>query len=100
MRLLCVRVRLTVGRLMLAVAALALPLAFAARPHPVTIEVSGPVPLIRWTDDTRTPVTGDDPAVVRWREYGPVLAVDWSDGSTSWYWSRYSPWMWRTAEVR
>ncbi len=51
------------------------------RPHPVGSIFT----LVKWSDGSRT-ITG--PAPTRYRTFGPLLGVEWSDGSSSWYLSR------------
>jgi hypothetical protein len=85
------RPRFTVRRLMLAVAVLACLMAFALRPYPTTILGLGPACAIYWSDGSHTVVLyGKGTTFSQRRNYGPVMRVDWSDGSTSWY---LVPWM-------
>jgi hypothetical protein len=101
------RVRYTVWCLMAVIAAVALALGYLRRPHPtVTIlcwaEVSPPfrrceifqhwsdgrVQTIRACRDDRDPagtLEASEPWPKGRRHYGPVLAVEWTDGTMSFY---------------
>jgi hypothetical protein len=94
------RPRFTVRRLMVAVAIMAYLLAFAARPHPTIVIGSGLYSIIAWSDGTRTTIASrKGPAIARWRAYGPVARVDWSDGSTNWYYVGLLPWLRQTVKA-
>jgi hypothetical protein len=71
---------------MLVVAILAGLFAWLARPHP---ELLGR--FYRWSNGSVSFADGSVPWPRGWRNYGPLLAVDWSDGSVSWYFIR---WWW------
>jgi hypothetical protein len=86
------RPRFTVRRLMVAVAVVACLLAFAARPYPTMISTYGPFTVIYWSDGHGTAVVpGKGTLISRKRSYGPVMRVDWGDGSASWYLALRTP---------
>ncbi len=75
------RLRIKLWVLIVAIAAVAVLITVMMRPHPVASIFT----LVKWSDGSRT-MTG--PAPTRYRPFGPLLAVDWDDGSSSWYLSR------------
>ncbi len=75
------RLRFKLWVLIVAIAAVAVLIIVMMRPHPVGSIFT----LVKWSDGSRT-ITG--PAPTRYRTFGPLLGVEWSDGSSSWYLSR------------
>ena len=75
------RLRIKLWVLIVAIAAVAVLITVMMRPHPVASIFT----LVKWSDGSRM-MTG--PAPTRYRPFGPLLAVDWDDGSSSWYLSR------------
>jgi len=100
------RVRFTVWCMMVAVAVVALTLGYLRRPYPVTTtlvltnkesRLSHWEIRPRWSDgrvqrikaqcsiDWPNTLKASEPWPKGWRHYGPVLRVEWSDGSRSYY---------------
>lgn len=79
MRLPPVRFKLWV--VFVAIAAVAVVIALLMRPHPVASMSS----FVKWSDGSRTM---NGPSPTRYHPFGPLLTVDWSDGTSSWYLSR------------
>jgi hypothetical protein len=75
------RVRFKLWVVFVAIAAVAVLLVVLMRPHPVASIFN----LVKWSDGSRT-ING--PAPTRYHTFGPLLTVDWSDGTSSWYVSR------------
>jgi HEAT repeat protein/thiol-disulfide isomerase/thioredoxin len=75
------RLRFKLWVLIVAIAAVAVLIVVMMRPHPVGSIFT----LVKWSDGSRT-ITG--PAPTRYRTFGPLLGVEWSDGSSRWYLSR------------
>src|SRR5690349_12147726 len=71
-----------------------------ARPYPwgVVSDRRGPVRM-DWSDDSSTIVGPSDPVVRRWRSGMFLIAVDWTDGRTSWHLWRL-PWPLKNRGVR
>src|SRR5438309_1166228 len=80
------RLRITVRRLMVAVAIEAVLLTATTRPDPVIGFQFGDLAIVGWSNGESTVKSG--PAPVRFHAVGPVIRVLWSDGSTSWYLTR------------
>lgn len=84
------RVRFSVRRLMAAMAIVALGLTvLMRRPCPIGGLSMFGLGVVYWSDGSTT--KGALPAPERYREYGPLLRVEWSDGSVSWYLGRSAP---------
>ena len=76
------RVRFTIRRMMIAVAIVAVLLTATMRPYPIIGLQFGDLGIVKWSDGSRTFKSG--PAPVNFHAVGPVIRVEWSDGSTSW----------------
>jgi hypothetical protein len=85
--------RFRLPTLMLAIALLAGLFGWLLRPHPVLAFITADhlkpftnkLQMICWYDCSMSEVSGSDARCFKKRNYGPLLAVDWSDGSVSWY---------------
>ena len=78
---------------MVAIAVVALALGYLARPYPFMVSGYGAVFAMRWTDGS---MTGGIYSEIRhaksWREGRLITGVDWSDGGTSWHFTRKPKW--------
>src|SRR4051812_26669995 len=84
---------------LLAIALLSVPLGTLCRPYPQACFGSGLVTFIHWSDGTSSHVThGQGRTVSRWRESWPITGVVWSDGSTSWHFTRPIAWLSKVRE--
>jgi hypothetical protein len=103
------RVRFSVWTMMVAVAAFGLVLggaiAFIRRSYPtdvMTVREPGCDPWVHgglyqaWTDGWIIRVDESHPCVRGRAYYGPLTRVEWSNGSTGWYWTR--PYVWHSEE--
>jgi hypothetical protein len=88
--------RFRVRTLLIAVAVAAI-LAWLGRPYPFAIEEErGGQAFISWSNGSVTEAGPCDLLPRSWRVRGPLVAVEWSDGSTSWHWQipYQHKWVW------
>lgn len=92
--------RVTVRRMMAAVAVSAVALAMVMRPRPLSVSVMGvgALTIIEWSDGTFSRVWGDEPVPVRFVHYRVLTRVDWSDGTVGFH--LHPPWRPRSRMVR
>jgi hypothetical protein len=77
--------RFRLRTLLIAVAIVAASLGWFARPYPFEIRVGGGPTQFRWSNGWVTEQERADPVPRRWRIRGPLVAVDWTDGATTWH---------------
>ncbi len=81
------RLRWTLRTCLAAIAVIAVAIVFLLRPHPVaSFRVDPTLTMVWWSDGSRTQEHDEAPA--NYRGFGPLLNVQWSNGSSSWYLSR------------
>jgi hypothetical protein len=94
--------RFRLRTLLIAVAVVAVLLAWLARPYPFGVQVGGGLSLITWSNGAVTEVAPTGPLVRRWRHRGPLVAVDWTDGTATWHlkvpYKGKWEWWWRSIE--
>ncbi len=84
-------------RTLLIAVAVAAALAWLARPYPFAIEEErGGQAFISWSNGAVTEAGPSGFLPRRWRIHGPLVAVDWSNGATTWHWQMpiEHKWVW------
>ncbi len=77
--------RFRLRTLLIAVVVVAALLGWLARPYPVSIRVGGGPSQLTWSNGAVTEVGPAGPVPRRWRHRGPLVAVDWTDGTATWH---------------
>ena len=77
--------RFRIRALLIAVAVVAALLGWLARPYPSNIRVGGGPSQIAWSNGAVTKLGPADPLPRRWRHRGPLIAVEWTDGTATWH---------------